>query len=403
MIIKTEKAAEKLNPKLSKLLFDKEKQSELIDAAEKFQMPSGEIMDYIAGRRLLEQADPFRLFIISTCLDSVNGTETTKRIFTPTEIKEFSKQKLEVDKITFPMNIHCIQVAEDQWIGATDMKFLMRLYNSQLIKYNENTQRVMQKVVRKNNVYYKISVNQKAVSAIADSIKRGSFISNTITLKLPEEAEWSYDKESSVLTIKKIDMFDIADGYHRLLAMSRVYSEDKDIDLPLELRIITFDEEKTRQFIYQEDQKTKMRRVDSDSMNLYDPCNRIVEKLNIDPSFSGQNLIGRNEGNINYGELSKVIRHYFPSKKFGTKREEVQYINKTEKQVREMLNTFLDNHPEYLETTVPLQVLVAIFHCEANGSDINKILPTVSEVRNAYTIKAIDSEIAKLGKEVSYV
>ena len=403
MIVTQAKAVEKINKYLPKLLFDKEKQNKIIEIAEGFGMPSGDVMDYIAGRRLLTQVDTFRLFILSKGMDAVFAEDITSKIFTENEQKEYSRQTIKLDHVKFPIQIKAVQVADDQWIGSCDMKFLMSLYNSQLIKYNENAQRVMQKVIRKNNTYYRIAVSQKAVNAITTSIRNGSFIPNTITLNLPEDAEWSYDKENCVLTIRHVDMFDIADGYHRLLAMSRVYSEDKDFNIPLELRVISFDEEKTRQFIYQEDQKTKMRRVDSDSMNAYDPCNKVVERLNRDMNFAGQNMISRNDGQISFGELSKVIRYYYPPKRNAPRKEEVQYVSQTEKKVCDALNRVLEDNLELLESRITTQMLMVIFYCANNFDTDDEIarhtqngLNRISEVKIATTLRTLERQVKNI-------
>lgn len=41
----------------------------------------------------------------------------------------------------------------------------------------------------------------------------------------------------------------------------------------MEIRIVSFTEEKAKQFIYQKEQKTKMKQIDSAAMNQYSPAN----------------------------------------------------------------------------------------------------------------------------------
>ncbi len=43
----------------------------------------------------------------------------------------------------------------------------------------------------------------------------------------------------------------------------------------MEIRIVSFTEEKAKQFIYQKDQKTKMKQIDSAAMNQYSPANTV--------------------------------------------------------------------------------------------------------------------------------
>ena len=102
-------------------------------------------------------------------------------------------------------------------------------------------------------------------------------------------------------------IMDILDGYHRYIAISQVVREYPEWDYQMELRITTFTEEKAKQFIYQNDQKTQMRRINSESMNQYSPSNIVVEKLNTNPSSNIRGQISRNNGNIDFSFLSAVI------------------------------------------------------------------------------------------------
>ena len=64
------------------------------------------------------------------------------------------------------------------------------------------------------------------------------------------------------------------------------------------IQLVTFPEEKAKQFIYQEDQKTQMKRIDSAAMNQYNPANTVVTKLNSDPNSNIRGMIVKNNGKI---------------------------------------------------------------------------------------------------------
>ena len=105
-------------------------------------------------------------------------------------------------------------------------------------------------------------------------------------------------------------IMDILDGYHRYIGVSQVIRENPDFDRPWELRLCTFTEEKAKQFIFQNNQKNKMKRVDSNSMNQYSPANSVVEKLNSNPTSNLRGIITKT-GNIDPAFLAAVIGNYY--------------------------------------------------------------------------------------------
>ena len=236
-----------------------------------------------------------------------NEDKDSQRIedyFSNREIKEYETTKFKPLKFSFPIKWNMIEISEgNQWIGKVTVKELMKLRDAQLINYNERTQRTLKRVVNRDFEYYQIYLNRGAVDAIMDSYNKGQYIPNTITLNLPEDAEFTYS--DGVLTIKDAERFDIIDGYHRYIAMSNIFNEDPKFDYPMELRVVCFSEEHAKQFIWQEDQKTRMRKLDSDSLNQNSSANQIINMINHDSFFV--NIIGRNKAIIDQGLAANLI------------------------------------------------------------------------------------------------
>ena len=312
MIKTKEELANKIRPLCERVLFDKEKSNNTLQEMQtSFNIPTGLTMDLLTGRINLEDTNEFILFALCNCLDKELEKNNTNKYFTPIEIEGYSKSKFEEETIKFPIEIKCVPVAADQWIGSVDVNFIMKLRKAQLINYNANAQRTLQRVVKGERSYYKITLNKDAINKIIESMNNGNYIPNTITLNMPETADFSYDDSKSILSIKSLDHFDISDGYHRYIAMGQLKDKNPDFNYPMELRIVMFSEDKVKQFIYQEDQKTKMRKIDSDSMNMNAPENLVVERLNRDVMFNLKNKIARNNGSINYGELAAIIKYFY--------------------------------------------------------------------------------------------
>ena len=250
---------------------------------------------------------------VSFCMLSVIDEPKIRLCFTEKEIQTFQNSKFKTDKVKFPIKWKMMQVSEDQWIGTISVKQLMLLRNEQLINYNENAQRKLKRVVAGEEEWWTIDVNHDAVNKIVESYRNGTYIPNTITLNIPEDSEFHYDGDT--LIINEISSFDILDGYHRYVAMSYISNVDKKFDYDMELRVVSFSEEKARQFIWQEDQKTKMNKIDSESLNQNNPANQVTQMLASKGILTG--VISRNKGVIDYTSVSQLIGLLF----FNTKKK----------------------------------------------------------------------------------
>lgn len=279
---------------------------------EKFGVPTGYIMDYISGRSNIENASAFDMFMLAYGFDKTCGTKLIEEIFTKVEIREFGKSKFAIDELTFPIQIECLPVTPYQWIGTCDTDFLIKLGNKQIINYNVNAQRAMQRVVRHGDETYKISINKRALKEIKESFESEQFIPNTITLNIPEgEEDFSYDATRAILKINSIKHLDISDGYHRYLAIFQAKNENPDFNYHMELRITHFPDSQVKQFIFQEDQKTKMRKIDSQSMNMYAPENLVTERLNKNTMFYYYGNISHGKGAINFSEFAECVKYFY--------------------------------------------------------------------------------------------
>lgn len=271
---------------------------------------------------------PLNLFsdqiLFKTC--EVLSSTSIKSFFTPQEIKEYSKVKINKDKV-FPIHWKMIQIDGRQFIGKISVKELMKLRDNQLLNYNSNTQRPAKAIEVDEGYIYVPSVNMKSVNSIKELLKERLFVPNTITLNIPAGDEYLYDSENLELIIPKIDHFDILDGYHRFRALSDMYNLEEDFDYTMELRVISFTEDRARQFIYQEDQKNKMKKMVSQSFNTLDRSNEVVKELNDFSVWKGKI---NDKGIIDPALAARMISITFLSGKTNSTRRDVveasQYI-----------------------------------------------------------------------------
>lgn len=282
-------------------------------------------------------------FIIYCFCEKITPNLVTQH-FDKKEIDVYQNMKIEDNSISFPIRIPAIQVAGDQWIGSITAKKLLEFNHADLINYNKNAQRTMKHVIKGDAEYYRIAINKAAIRKIKDLYLSEVYIPNTITLNIPEEdSEFRYDEDRKELVVKKIKAFDITDGYHRFVAMCDIMNTDDTFDYPMELRITNFPDSKAQQMIWQEDQKTKMRKIDSDTYNQTLFGTKVADYLNISTASNLNGLISRNGGLINASWLAACVDALW----FKDKEAQDNWIQ-TRNSITDKLNRFTDNDPELL-------------------------------------------------------
>lgn len=343
------------------------------------------LTNILARRVSLSEATEFELFCL---LQNVRESHLSE-YFTESEINNWATYIIEdkADDI-FPIIIKCVQIEQDQYIGRADVDFFMKLRSRQLINYNAAAQRTMQKMVHGNFEYYKISVNQIAVKQIAESYQNNAFIPNTITLNIPlkETSRWYYNEKSCELVIESIDAFDISDGYHRYVAMSRIRDKNPDWNYPMEVRIISFDNDRTRNFIFQEDQKTKMRKVDSNSMNMNSNANIVVDRINQDSKFDLKGEISRNGGSISFGELAGLIDYFYFKKKVFDKPVGLVRAN-VQQEFVDKFNQLIETNQELFTKHFDFKDLCVIVYGFANDKGSNEIFNALNRTEALTNVK----------------
>lgn len=322
----------------------------------------------ISNRAGLNNITSLQLFCIIDSIDKALNENNLAKFYTPNEINNYIKYRDKIS-ISFPLEIHCIKINNEQYIGKCDVDFLIALRNSQLINYNKNAQRTLRRVAKGDSEYYEISINKTAVKRIQEAYKNGTFISNTITLNIPQdvESDFYYDEKEHILIINSIEHFDITDGYHRYVAMCKEKDKNPNFNYDMELRLVNFSLDKTRQFIYQEDQKTKMAKSDSDSMNTTRLSNIITERLNADMRFLLKGCIDRNESLISFAEFSDDLEYIFSLKKSKITNKELMQI---EKNIRDNINYLAENNDDILVNKYPRIYWFGVLYYILNNDDV---------------------------------
>ena len=273
MLKEREELETKLQHELRRISTDKEMLTKLIQSLIVTGLSEKNSGEIVLSIKPLSIYDDRTIYKLSSLLLS---DKVVNSFFTPKEVKEYGKTTKTAGKNIFPIKWKMVQIDDRQFIGKITVEELMRLRDLQLLNYNPKAQRPMQTKEFNGEVMLVPTLNTSAVRAIKESYLNKTYIPNTLTLNIPIEDSFEYDESENELIVYKLEHFDILDGYHRFRALSDIYNLDETFDYSMELRIVSFSDEEARQFIYQEDQKTKMRRIDSESYNQNNFANQII-------------------------------------------------------------------------------------------------------------------------------
>jgi hypothetical protein len=266
----------------------------------------------------------------------------------------------------------------------------MRMKRARLLNYDENEQRALRRVKFGNTEIYKPYVNNRAVKEIKEAMLNGTYIPDIITLNLPDGSEYEYNNGKLTIFSIPSGMFNLDDGYHRYLAMSQINDENREFDYPMELRIVNFDPGKATGFIFQQDQKTKMKKITSDTYNPNDIANKIATRINNDRlgcNIAG--MIGRNNSNIDLGVFTKLITYFFIKNK-PKKEEEMKFIISIQSELTTKFNlitsqddTFLGKYDDVMLFTV-MYVFSSDNNTENYVTNIRKVIDSIAEEEKRY-------------------
>lgn len=387
-----------------KIVVDKEKSKTLYNYMnDTYQIPKSLTADLISCRKSFSEVSEFILFCLLDSIEKTIGVTTSSldKYFTMQEVQTYRKAKYEVETIKFPLVFKMVEIRDDQWIGKITVNQLMDLRKTQLINYNVNAQRTMQKIIKGAKEFYKIALNWNAIRQIVQSFMSSQYIPNTLTLNIPRdtESDFYYDEESSSLVINKLQYFDITDGYHRYISACQIKDKDDSFNYDMELRIVNFSDDKAKQFIFQEDQKTKMRKLDSNSLNMTKAANIVVSRMNEDTRCNLQGLISRNDGLISFGEFAEVIDYFYFREVKTKEKEKIAVINVTKKLINDF-NFLTEYNTKYLEEKYTFLRLIIITYCfctyaDKKREDICRIIEYVDSKSENIDKKKISTKIRK--------
>lgn len=304
------------------------------------------------------------------------------KYFTDIEIDNYSKLKYADGSVTFPITIPCLKLNDNQWICVINANTLIK-WRGSILRYNKDIQRRLMVVVRKGMTYETISLNMKSVNEMINLFLQGKFISNTLTVNIPDdEIDFYYDNENHELVINSINHLDLTDGYHRLVSLSKAKEINPDFDYMMGLMITNFSDSMASQYINQEEQRNVMPKRAVETYNMENVSNRILRRVNgsIDCNLQGKIVNG---GRCDLAYLSAMLDYCLVRKMTDSEKE--QAILKAPREVIAVLNTITEAEPETLTSKLTVLQVRAMAYCCARfyGKEKEKVYDVYNILANS--------------------
>jgi hypothetical protein len=365
MLVKREKIEKDVELILQIYNGRKKKKEEIIKKFEERGFLFGEINALFTGSNEVKYLSDEMLCLFVWILyheiyeDTLKSSINPNKTLTPKEI-ELSENYIFDHKTNniYPIVFENVNLnAEDDYSTVLYADQLANLINKGIIKYNAETQRPYVTHIYKGREVKRIDLNPENKKAIQKNIINGDQIPNTITLNIAGD-DFVYYSESKRLEINCF--INPLDGYHRLCSARDAFMINPNINFYLIIRIVHWDEERAKQFVYQESLGMRLNSQAQKSRNVINPANIIVTKLNENPRSNLRKRITFDKSSIDKGNYIIRFDVFFDCIKYLFT---VNNTNITEitNYIREGLNFFTDENPELLKEKQNDRLWIAYF------------------------------------------
>ncbi|MBT2759906.1 DNA sulfur modification protein DndB [Paenibacillus sp. ISL-20] len=222
-----------------------------------FGVSTGTFNEITLGNAMLSSMDLKLLCLLSIALHNETGENSISPYdyFSDNEIKS-AKEYVDNnnDRISLPIELKDTTIIElENYITKIKLSFLVKMFHSQLITYDYETQRSAKYKRSKEGVVPVPDVNKKSVEDISSHMLNETYLADMITLNVySEEVEpLTYDSKNRTLIINEGATISILDGFHRLQAGVKAISVNPNLELELILSIRSYDTDTAKKYFGQ--------------------------------------------------------------------------------------------------------------------------------------------------------
>lgn len=257
-----------------------------------------------------------------------------KNHFTDTEIKSSKAYDgtLEVESpLKLPLTLkNVLMINNEDYITKMDIKFIKKLMDSKLLRYNFETQREAKFVKRKDTIEKVININKKSVNEICNELLKGNLFTTTITFNClagtsDSGDELIYDAKSMELIITEGTQIDIIDGYHRVLGALKALEINPELDFEFQVAIKNYNIRTAQQYIAQIATVNEINKTHIESLKASRRSDDVVRQLqresDLGELISTSHIFKASNKIVSYKILADTIEEEFDMK---TKRDAME-------------------------------------------------------------------------------
>lgn len=245
-------------------------------------LPQNRIKGMLLSQLPLESAPIEQLYFIGQYLNRQRILEENiSQFFNSDEIASFQNYIKPVEKLEYPVFKNTIKSStKEEFTCRLTYKQIVDMYESSLLSYNINTQRVS-KINKKGHEIFKMpNINWSNVEGIKKEILNGTFQSNMLTFNIRNTGSESYDFVNGELIVNTSigeTYLDVIDGWHRVAGIYEAYKVSPNIIGDMIITIKNLDIQQARLFINQEAKGTMNNQA---GIEYYNSDNNIVKLIN---------------------------------------------------------------------------------------------------------------------------
>lgn len=313
------------------------------------------------------------------------------KYFSKTEQEQFEK-KIDLDKQIDDIVIdEWFQVEFDRYKCKISIDKMMEVfYNVNRLRYNEKTQRKLTVLEKDGIKYKKVTLVVDSLKQIRELMESNDFISDDLSLNINPEFYEVPRVVRGKLVIPKESVIDIIDGFHRYLMMTQVKLHNPDWEFPVLFNLMTYDEDKANQWIWQQDQKNHLDEDQSVVINKADMTNMMLNWLDNSSRFYLRGKLS-SDSSI-YASANKIVKRLFPIK---TNQEAVNLA----KIVEANINSYIEEY-DYYDKEFTKEEWFMSFYFTNQSIALNKpFMDIIKQIKVSTLIKKLNFKKAPTEKD----
>lgn len=214
----------------------------------------GIFAEILVNNEKLEQFNKEEIIILADILHKTTKNEkiNPKEFYSKTDVVKALKYRFEVEEeITLPYTIEgVLRSGEQDFITVMSYKEIAALWNSNVLTYNFQSQRLSKKKMNtKGKITEKADVNLKSVKNIARLMLEKKYRPSTILFNMLVDGQENFEYEDGELTIGEGTTLNLIDGMHRVQAILTVIEQEPNFEGYMNVDIKNYPLPETQQLL----------------------------------------------------------------------------------------------------------------------------------------------------------